>query len=541
MKITRISKYILAASLFVGVVACESPMKDFNLQISTSVIQHSAVVKIVDVNGNAVAGATVKLESGQTSEVYNMDGKKSFKVVDGQVEFGLSPNVRLTGTEEVRFRIQVEAPGYNSQITPVTISTNSSTGITVVTMMKPSAPVDGLEETQVVVELAADGSTISPVTVALPAGAPGEAAMSLNIPAGTQFRDANGNIIKGGALTISMGSFDSDNDDVKALLPGGGLTADGVVLAGGRTAPGTFSAAGITRIVMVINGVTITQFSNPISVGIPVPKDYVSPINNQAIAAGQTFDLFSNSARDNTWRYEKTVTISGTAATGYIANFTTDHLTFFMVAEFGEACATGATVNFSGDWMDNGFTFPVTVEAVWGGDLIFKRVYSINSDNKSILIDGLPDGTKLTFKNAAGNVLGQTTLATCGQVTNVVLPNPGDAVNKASTLQLYVRCPDKDVTITLLPTFHMHYRVAGTGQYKFLGTVTNGLLRTSLLKTDGTKYDFKAYYKTHVKTVTGRSIQEDNSATVGLKPGDIIGEKVGATNLAILKEECKNL
>lgn len=542
MKIHKITTYLLAASLFMGAVGCKNPLKDFDLQISTEVIKNTATVKIVDVDGQPITGATVSLNSGDIQNIYNLDGRKDFKVVEGQVVFGLDPNVRVAAGNAVRFRIEVKASGYYTQIVPIAI-TDANTGITVVTLMKPTEVpgTGGVEEVQASVELAANGATTVATTIEIPPSTPGEPTMSLSIPAGTQFKDANGNIILGGAVTISVAAFDTDNDDVKSLLPGGGLTADGVVLADGRTAPGTFSAAGVTRINMVINGITVRQFSQPIAVGVPVPADYISPISGLPIQTGQSFDIYSNSSTDNTWRHERAVVIAGSPAAGYRANFELSHLSYFMVAEFGESCATGAIVNFSGDWMNNGATYPVMVEAVWGGDVIFSRTYSINQGNASLLIDGLPDGTKLSFKNAAGNLLEETVLASCGQVTAVQLPNPGDATGQLATLQLYVRCPNKTTTITLLPTFHMYYRVAGTGDYKFLGTVDNGLLRTSLLKTDGTKYDFKAFYNTRVKNVLNKAISADNNATVGIGPGDIIGEKAGATNLAILTEECAKL
>src|SRR5690606_41657879 len=95
--------------------------------------------------------------------------------------------------------------------------------------------------------------------------------------------------------------------------------------------------------------------------------------------------------------------------------------------------------------------------------------------------------------------------------------------------------------LTLLPTFQMFYREVGTTEYKYLGSVSNGFLRTTLLKTDGTQYDFKAIWNERVKVVGGHSISEDNTATVGIGPGDIIGSKAGSTNLAILTEECNNL
>ena len=62
-----------------------------------------------------------------------------------------------------------------------------------------------------------------------------------------------------------------------------------------------------------------------------------------------------------------------------------------------------------------------------------------------------------------------------------------------------------------------------------------------MLKSDGTKYDFRAIYNGKTKVVNGKTVQKDNSGTIGINPGDIIGEKAGATNLAILVEECNKL
>lgn len=541
MKLTKITKYVLAASFFAGIVSCQNPLKDFNLQISSEIIKHTATVRIVDTEGRVIPGATVALNSGETQNIYNASGTRDFKVVDGLVTFGLDPNIPLEGNDVVRFRIEVQATGYTTQIAPVTIS-SASTGIEVVTLAKPTQPQDGLQEIQATLGLGTDGSTLTAASITLPSANPGEPAMTLNIPAGTQFKDANGNIIVGGSLSITVASFDTDEDDIKSLLPGGDLTADKVVLAGGREAPGTFSPAGITKINMVINGVAIKQFTNPISIGIPLPSDYKSPVTGRAIQAGNSFDLFSNSASDNTWRFEKAVVVTGTQATGFNATFEMSHLTFFLVGEFGESCSTGATVNFSGDWMNNGSIYPLKVEAEWGGDVIVKKEFSISLSSLSILLEGLPSGTKLYFKNVAGNPLAETVLAACGQVTNVQLPNPNEATSVVSTLQLYVRCPNKAEIITILPNFKIFYKVSGsTAEYAFLGEVNNGLLRTSLLKTDGTKYNFKAYYKDKVKVVLNKTVIRDNTATLGIQPGDILGEKVGATNLAILTEECNKL
>ncbi len=274
---------------------------------------------------------------------------------------------------------------------------------------------------------------------------------------------------------------------------------------------------------------------------MPVDAGYVSPISGAVIAAGQVFQIFSNST-DGIWRYEQNSTVTGSAAAGFKVSFQVQHLSFYMAGEFGEACPSARVITFSGDWMTNGSTYPIIVEAIWGGKVIATGEYSINKNNPSIsLVDVPSSGTSIVVRNSAGNILDQSPLAACGQVTAMTLPNPGDATGTTSTLQLYVRCPDKTTTITLLPTFQLFYRVSGTGTYQFLGTVDNGFLRTTLLKTDGTKYDFKAIWGQRVKEVNAKTIAADNTATVGIQPGDIIGTKAGATNLAILTEECGKL
>jgi len=412
-------------------------------------------------------------------------------------------------------------------------------------MIKPG-PISeggGVKEVLTNVDLATDGSTVAVTSVTVPALNPGEHQMSLNIPAGTQFKDANGNIIIGGALMVNVGSFDPDNDNIDALLPGGSLAVDAVVMENGSEAAGTFSAAGITRISMMINGVEIKEFTQPISVSIPLSSDYVSPITGTLISAGQSFSIFSNSSPENKWRYERRVNVSGSASAGYSANFTISHLSYFMSGELQEACSDGIRINFSGSWMSNSSTYPLSILIEMNGKRIYSKTHSISLRSSSIVIPSIPaKGVVLTVKNALTEQAIQTSvIADCGQVTAVILPDPSPPTATTSTLQLYVRCPNRTGVITLLPTFELFYRESTTTRFVYLGTVVNGLLRTSLLKTDGTKYDFQAFYSNRVKVVLDKTVSTDNTATVGIQPGDIIGEKVGATNLAILTEECNKL
>lgn len=539
MKMKKLAIYTLMVALFGGVSSCENPLKDFNLQISTEVIENYVTLRVVDADGANVSGVSVSLVSGDTEDIYNMNGYKDFKLTDNLLVLGVDPARTPTTNNPIRFRVQFSAPGYTTQTVPVAI-TDASAGIQTVVLTKPTEVPDGAEEVVENVDLNPDGSTATETTVELPS-ATGTGDMSLTIPSGTQFRDVSGTVITGTNVQIVVTSIDANNEDAVVLLPGGDLRADQVVLDGGATASGTFSPAAVADIKMLVNGTQVRQFSKPLVVSMPVPASYVSPITGQPLAAGTVFQIFSNSG-DGVWRFEQNSTVTGSASTGFRVSFAIDHLTFYMAAEFGQACPAARVINFSGDWMTNGTTAAVKVEAVWGGKVIFTGDYSINNTNNSIsLVDVPVSGVKVVVRKADGNILAEGDLAACGQATAIQLPNPSDATSTTSTLQLYVRCPGQTSVITLLPTFQMFYRESGTTEFKYLGSVSNGYLRTTLLKTDGTKYDFKAIWNERVKIVGDHAVTEDNTATVGTAQGDILGDHVPLTNLAILTEECNNL
>lgn len=537
MKMKRIAHYILALTLLSGIVSCDNPLKDFNLLISTEVIKHSTTLEVLDTNGQPV-NATIKLLGGDTQDIYNISGYKDFKLVSNLVNFGVDPKREPTAAEPIRFQVEIAATGYITQVVDVSIS-DANNGIMHIRLAKPVSVPDGAVVVNKTFGIDATG--------ALPAESKIEVAgeegvnIDITIPQGTQFIGADGKVIVGKALTVSATGFDPQDPNALALFPGGRYQADGVTLANGSSASGTFNPAATTTINMVIDGVPVRQFSKPIAIEMEISEGFTLA-NGAPLTAGTMLSTFSNSAYDPTWTHEQDTPIKSSGS-GYSVAFQVSHLTTFLAGEFVESCSPVSLINFSADWIEQGFTYPVNVEAVQNGLVIASRTYSISNNTKSIGMDYLPaSGVQIVVRSTVNNsIIAQAALAACGSATNITIPNPNPVVEPKVTLQLYVRCPDKTDPITLLPTFQLYYRVAGTGAFQYLGAVNNGFLSTSLLKSDGTKYDFRAVWKERTKTVNAKSVQADNSGTVGIKPGDILGEKAGATNLGILIEECNKL
>ncbi|TJZ59874.1 hypothetical protein FAZ15_13340 [Sphingobacterium olei] len=544
MNFKKLPIYAMTCTLLWGAISCESPLKDFNLVISSEVIKHSATLQVRDTGNEPVNNVTIKLLSGDTEDIYNLSGYKDFKLNGDMVTFGVDPKRTPTAANPITFRIEISGAGYLTQVVPVTIA-DVSTGIQPVQLVKPTEVPDGVEVIVENIQLGANGTLAAATTIVLDKEGEGtKGNIDISLPAGLQFRDASGNAIVGGVLTANVSSIDASDPAALALFPGGKLTSDAVVGPNGETQSGTFNPAATTVIKMSVGGTSVRQFSAPIAISMGINPDFVDATTGQPVMAGTQLSIYSYDESDPNavWKYEKNATVTGSAATGYSLNFDIDHLTTFVAGNFVASCDPVSTIDFTADWMAQGFTYPLVVQAVQHGNVIASSTFSISESNKTAALAYLPAnaGVQIVVRNNDGDIVAQAPLAACGSATTINLPDPNPVIEPKVTLQLYVRCPGQTNVLTVLPTFELQYRIAGTGTFEYLGQVTNGFLQTTLLKSDGTRYDFRAVYNDRVKVVNNKTVNEDNTGTVGIGANDIIGEKAGATNLAILTEECKN-
>src|SRR5690606_15111735 len=123
MNRTKMKRYGLMLALLTSVAACENPLKDLDIQISTDIIQHSAVLNIVDSDGENIEGSTVTLVSGETADIYNMAGYKDFKPLDGNlVNFGVDPKRIVSADNPVNFKVRITAEGFKTREVAMSIT-----------------------------------------------------------------------------------------------------------------------------------------------------------------------------------------------------------------------------------------------------------------------------------------------------------------------------------------------------------------------------------------------------------------------------------
>src|SRR5690606_40957030 len=83
------------------------------------------ILRVVDANNANVPGVTVSLVSGDTQDIYNMNGYKDFKLTDNLLTLGVDPARTATANNPIRFRVQFSAPGYITQTVPVALDRKS--------------------------------------------------------------------------------------------------------------------------------------------------------------------------------------------------------------------------------------------------------------------------------------------------------------------------------------------------------------------------------------------------------------------------------
>src|SRR5690606_7616132 len=114
--------YALAVALLGGTSSCENPLKDFNLQISTEVIENYVTLRVLDAIHASGPAVTVSLVSGATQDIYNLNWYKYFKLTDNLFTVGVDAARTAIANNPIRFRVQFSAPGYITQTVPVSLT-----------------------------------------------------------------------------------------------------------------------------------------------------------------------------------------------------------------------------------------------------------------------------------------------------------------------------------------------------------------------------------------------------------------------------------
>lgn len=530
---------------------CADPLKGFELNVSTDVIHYTTLIQVKDANGNAVGNNVTATISGRdAASIYNLAGEKTFTLNGGILGLGVHPKAEPTAGNSVQFTVVLSGPGYVTQNVPVSIHFNQFESVKTVTLLKPAnPPVPGIVESVTTTALV-NNATAAPIVLTTGSGNVGQQSVNIEVASGTQFLDLAGNVITGASLTSTVTLFDPSEETALAVFPGGSLTASNVIPEGGGAAQtGSFVPAGLVNIEFMVGNTQVKKFSKPITIDLQLDPNFINPATDATLKEGEQLAIYSYDNATAQWSFEKNIIVTKVNGS-LVGRFETDHLTWYMIGVFFQSCNTPLLLNVESPWMQDGITYSLTVEAIIAGKVVSSTQASVTKENPTITLPQLPVSSGLIsirVKDINGNDLtdnggfyGIKLVAIGCFALPVNFPLNEPVTKEKVTLQLYVRCPGNDLTLNVLPTFYLYYKATNDTEYKLLGVVKNGFISSSML-TAGAEYDFKAVWGENVKVVNNKVVTADNSATVGVKPGDIIGEKAGAVNLGMLNEACNTV
>ncbi|WP_285009732.1 hypothetical protein [Pedobacter faecalis] len=538
--LTKIFTFLLAAVCLFN--SCKNPASEMNIIFDADVIKYKATLILKSSTGEELpSNINVTVEGQDAASIYDFSGTKKIYAPAGIVTIGVTPKDVPTANKDLAFDVLITAPGYEPKRIPMTILFNQFQQIVNVTMLKTVAPSPA--STVVIADAPlTNGTPAAPLTFTTPTSATVEETTTVTIPAGTQFKAANGTTLTGSTLTAQIININPDEPAALTLFPGGKLSADDVVLPGGNTGDAFFLPAGFTDIRMFIGGVEIKQFSTPITVSIQVDPEFMPQSTGTPVKAGDQLSIFSYQTETGRFTYEGVGTVAMVNGKPTV-NFQTNHLTVFFIGDYIERPATCGIpqATFVAPWMNMG-TEPMTVE-IWNDTQTDRLAVEtiIISNGKVEPLDGLPAGIPLKYRviNSTGQVLAQGGIADACSMGDfeIVLGAPTGPPVENISLLLNVNCPGKGQII--VPNFDLFYRPAeSNGAFELLGTAEAGTLKTTLLKV-GSSYDFRATWKNQVKVIDNRTITDlDQSTTVG--ENDFLGTKSPQYNKMLLIEACKD-
>jgi hypothetical protein len=504
------------AAAFAITQACvtkEEILKDFEFTIDADIIKIPLSLQIIDGNFDSGANpADVKIEllGPDKDKFYSSIGKKELTVVNGIVDFAVKKTDAPTAQNPLILTVAATAPGYLRTIKTFTLITADSTQFGAISMVNLANAPKGVTVKTASVEVGATGAAAATITTTPTTSAE---VVNVEVPAGTQFKDKDGNVLTGTAAATLV-HFDNQDPASLAAFPGGFNVNSAKDVNGTNIGAGQFTTMGFLALDMTIGGKEVKNFSGTgIKISMDLNESSINPETGNPIAIGDSLPIWSLNETDNSWVREKIGIVSGTVGNLKLV-YTQNHLSYWNLDyHYGPKCSTGSNIILAGIAVP-GYYY---IEAV---NALTQQLVS----NYASSYQWLENGKVLSFLNAplvnayfrvrsgtsfycAGTLLGRSTpFSLCG--ANATATFAMTAVEPGANLNLKVTASGtcaNNPRLVVRPNAALYYRKTGCPYWLPAGALIAGTFQSALFKA-GQKYDFKAVVGTTSITQLGVQI-----------------------------------
>ena len=489
--------------------ACKKPTEGLTLSVAPQLFDYTVALHFYNAAdpGKPPVNISLKAEGKSASGIYEISGNKKLTVVDGFISLGLLADRNPVAGSPVQFMLQVTAPGYMPLTIPVKMIYGQKVQFIQVAMINLDAPPAGVSVKKASITLN-NNALAAATTVVTPLTQGKQEALSLTIPAGTQFKDQAGNTITGNTLSVTLLHFDARQATSLNAYPGGRRSSDLVKDTTGKTTSAYFQTAGFFYLHCNIDGKSVASFSKSVAAIMDISNQQWNPVAGRNFSTGDILPVYNFALGTAIWTTAGTATISN--ASGKLkAQFNLNKTASHSLAYTGTVCSESRVV------FNTGVTEPEVFRIdVFAGNDQFTPVYSglvQAGDQEAVPFADMPSGN-ITLKAYPSDIanplydffvhtqaIGIYTGNSCGGGGAITI----DDQNKES-LYFDIQGYCSNTKTYIRPTFYVLYALPGTSNFQLLGLVQNGRLSTRNLDVNKT-YDFKVIWGANRSTlVTGR-------------------------------------
>lgn len=490
-------RFFMVFSLML-VFGCDKPDEGLNIHLNTSFLEYMMQIEFVDGTESdlgSIEDIDLTIEAAGPTDVLELSGEAEYEVADGRITLILNPAVFPEGDDAYEFTIKAEAPGYLPINKRVAFTNDEKTKVVRITMVDKSNPPAGVGYRESQADLNDNNRLISDLVIDIPKGGAKKTASKLRVNAGTEFIDANGNIISGDELSVEVMHFDASGVSSLESFPGG-FTPEAVTLEGGNIADDIyFQSAGFVSIDMYVDGIEVKEFSDPITVTMDIEPDAVN-LDDAPIQVGDEIPVWSYEVETGDWAFEKIGVVENTSD-GLQLTFEAEHLSWWNIDYYGFRCYYGPQVTITTNASSVDYHYAELEYA--NGNLFRTRILPVYNNN-GVRFYNMPQNRQFRLKIYQGQswynkgvVIAESGLFGCGQDANVNITVP--AVEEIC-VDVDIVCENDNTIIS--PNASVYYRdydgTNGYGWWRYLGFVYNGEACTTSLQV-GTTYEFAVGYK----------------------------------------------
>jgi len=478
----------LVSLLFLLPFSCKKPTDGLVLTLNTDLSPVVYTFKVYDANPDNTLTESelfnIQVTGKDANMIYTLNGTKNFKFVKGYLTVMVRPGVTPSSTKPLQFNIILRYKNYLKTTIPVFLS-RPNKAVVEVPIINTLKPPKGVTVTNTTLTTnSTSGQLDNEVKIKTPVDANKKESTEITFPKNTVFYDSKGNTVTGD-INVQVVHFDNRNSSSLSSFPGGFNASDVFNASNQSIGSGLFQTAGFVALEMSSQGTEVNSFSQPATVSTSINSDLKDPSTNQPIKDGDKLPIWSFDSETGQWQSMDNSTVRyDPTSQQYYADFSTYRRSWYNYDYFFRGCEFETSVKLSFTGVETFCRYQVEYENNRFSYWYYSPSYFTDLYNNKIITlpRGLVAGENIRirfFEANSGEEIGVTPyFQSCYGMYDFSMESNNP--NPVLEFSVYGRCPNTERIFR--PSGYIYYKDATSTDWRVLGYMSNGFIRTPALQ-----------------------------------------------------------